>query len=264
MKTQAPFTLPALPHGADRVAIVGAGRLGCALAAACDAAGFTVEGPLRRGETPSAAAAAVLLCVPDAQIEAAAAALPRLDGRLAGHVSAATTLDALAPHEAFSLHPLMTVTRAGASFHGVTAAVAGATPQAARYAEDLARALGMAPVQIADEDRAAYHAAACIASNFLVALEGVAERLAQTAGLGREPLVALVQATVANWSQLGPEGALTGPIARGDEATIARQRAAIAERLPGELDLFDALTAATRRLAATPAPAPAAAAAAAR
>jgi len=253
MKMQAPFTLPARARTADRVAIVGAGRMGSALAAAVGEAGFTVEGPLRRGESPSACADAVLLCVPDAQIEAAAAALAQVDGRFVGHVSAATTLDALAPHDAFSLHPLMTVTREGASFEDVTAAVAGVTPQASQYAEQLAQALGMRPVQIADADRAAYHAAACIASNFLVTLEGVAERLARTAGLEREPLVALVQATVANWSQLGAERALTGPIARGDEATIARQRAAIAERLPDDLDLFDTLTAATRRLAAAPA-----------
>ncbi|HKG12019.1 MAG TPA: DUF2520 domain-containing protein, partial [Pyrinomonadaceae bacterium] len=60
-----------------------------------------------------------------------------------------------------------------------------------------------------------------------------------------------VRATVDNWARLGAERALTGPIARGDEATVARQRAAIAERLPGELELFDALADATRRVAAT-------------
>jgi predicted short-subunit dehydrogenase-like oxidoreductase (DUF2520 family) len=107
----------------------------------------------------------------------------------------------------------------------------------------------MQPVQISDPDRAAYHAAACIASNFLVTLQDVAERLAQTAGLEREPLAQLVRATVDNWAQLGPERALTGPIARGDEATIAGQRAAVAARLPGDLALFDALVDATRRLA---------------
>jgi predicted short-subunit dehydrogenase-like oxidoreductase (DUF2520 family) len=108
----------------------------------------------------------------------------------------------------------------------------------------------MRPLQIDDADRAAYHAAASIASNFLVVVEDLAERLARTAGLDREPLVALVQASVANWATLGADGALTGPIARGDEETVARQRAAVAERAPADLELFDALVDATRRLAA--------------
>jgi predicted short-subunit dehydrogenase-like oxidoreductase (DUF2520 family) len=256
MTTPAPLPLPARASALDRVAIVGAGRMGTALAAALAAAGLAVDGPLRRDEAVGAGAGTVLLCVPDGQIELAAAALPVRPGRLVGHTSAATTLAALAPHEAFSLHPLMTVTGEGAAFAGATAAVAGATRRARGHAERLAAALAMRPLQVADADRAAYHAAASIASNFLVTLEGVAERLAQTAGLDRAPLVALVEASVANWAQLGAERALTGPIARGDEATIARQRAAVAERLPAEVTLFDALVDATRRLAAGPMVAP--------
>ncbi|HVF77569.1 MAG TPA: DUF2520 domain-containing protein [Solirubrobacteraceae bacterium] len=251
MTQQAPFTLHARARSLDRLAIVGAGRMGTALATALSAAGVAVDGPLPRGEPPFDDCTAVLLCVPDAQIEVAAAALPARSGLLVGHTSAATTLEALGAHEAFSLHPLMTVTAEGATFAGATAAVAGSTGEALELARTLARALDMRPVHIADADRAAYHAAACIASNFLVTLEGVAERLAQTAGLDREPLAQLVQATVANWSQLGAERALTGPIARGDGETVAHQRAAIAERLPDEVELFDALADATRRLAAS-------------
>jgi predicted short-subunit dehydrogenase-like oxidoreductase (DUF2520 family) len=243
-----PRTRRAEARTADGIAIVGAGRLGTALAAALAAAGMAVEGPLGRDEPVTSASAAVLLCVPDAEIRAAAAALP--SGRLVGHCSAATTLAALAPHEAFSLHPLMTVTPAGADFAAATAAIAGATPRALRTADALARRLGMHPLQIDDADRAAYHAAASIASNFLVVIEDLAERLARTAGLDRDPLVALVQASVANWAALGAEQALTGPIARGDEDTVALQRAAVAERAPEDLELFDALVDATRRLAA--------------
>ncbi len=109
----------------------------------------------------------------------------------------------------------------------------------------------MRPVEVADEDRAAYHAAASIAANFLVALEGQAERLAATAGVPRELLVPLARAALDNWAANGAERALTGPVARGDEATIARQRAAIEERAPDLLDTFDALVAASRVLAAT-------------
>ena len=255
MTTQPEPTLPPQARPVDRIAIVGAGRMGTALAAALAAARIAVDGPLGRDHAVAPDAAAVLLCVPDAQIAAAAAALTVEPGRLVGHTSAATTLAALGPHEAFSLHPLMTVTAEGGLFAGASAATAGTTPRALELADALARAIGMRPVRIADDDRAAYHAAASIASNFLVTLEGLAERLAATAGLRREPLVALVEASVANWAALGAERALTGPIARGDEATIARQRAAIAERLPDELELFDALTAATRRLAGAGAPA---------
>ncbi len=236
---------------ARRVAIVGAGRLGTALAAALTGAGVHVDGPYGRDATLAEGVQAVLLCVPDAQISTAAAALPSgREGLLVGHCSAATTLAALAGHEAFSLHPLMTVPQSGASFEGATAAIAGATPRALAAAQELAEAVGMRPVHVADEDRAAYHAAACVASNFLIALEGFAERLAASAGVGREPLVALVRASVENWAATGAAAALTGPIARGDEETVQRQRAAVAERAPEDLDLFDALTGATRRLAA--------------
>ena len=107
----------------------------------------------------------------------------------------------------------------------------------------------MSAVELDDRDRAAYHAAASIASNFLVTVEAAAERLAATAGVERELLVPLVRATVENWARLGPQRALTGPVARGDEATVARQRAAVAERTPELLTLFDALVDATRALA---------------
>jgi predicted short-subunit dehydrogenase-like oxidoreductase (DUF2520 family) len=233
------------------IAIVGRGRLGPALAGALRAAGHPVLGPLGRG-ADGAGADAVLLCVPDAEIAAAAAAVPVQAGVLVGHCSGATGLAPLAPHEAFGLHPLMTVTRDGAAFAGAGCAVAGTTERALGHARALAVALGMRPVEIADEDRAAYHAAASIASNFLVTLEGAGERLAATTGTSRDLLVPLVRATVENWAALGGERALTGPIARGDEATAARQRAAVAQRAPDLLGLYDALAAATRALAGAP------------
>jgi predicted short-subunit dehydrogenase-like oxidoreductase (DUF2520 family) len=233
----------------DPIAIVGAGRLGHALTHALTAAGHRVRGPLRRGEAPDGAGI-VVLCVPDGEIAAAAAAIAR--GPLVGHCSGATTLEAVteAGHEAFSLHPLMTVPAdAPAVFAGAAAAVAGSTERALDAALALAAALELQPVEVADADRAAYHAAASIASNFLVTIEAAAERLAATAGLGREALVPLVRATVENWARLGAAGALTGPIARGDEATVIRHREAIGERAPALLGLYDALAAATRELA---------------
>jgi predicted short-subunit dehydrogenase-like oxidoreductase (DUF2520 family) len=217
----------------ETLVIVGAGRLGRALHRALGATGRAVHGPLRRGEPVPAGATAVLLCVPDAEIANAAATVP--PGPLVGHCSGATTLDGLD----FSLHPLMTVTERGADFAGATCAVAGHP-----IATELATALHMRPLTVADEDRAAYHAAASLASNYLVTLETAAERLFPG---DRALLAPLVRATVANWEREGAR-ALTGPIARGDEATVARQRAAVQERRPEDLPLWDALTEATRCL----------------
>jgi predicted short-subunit dehydrogenase-like oxidoreductase (DUF2520 family) len=233
----------------DTIAIVGRGRLGPALAGALEAAGHPVVGPLARG-ADGAGADIVLLCVPDAEIAAAARAVTPRAGLLVGHCSGATGLDVLAPHDALGLHPLMTVTRDHAVFAGAGAAIAGSTPRARAVAEALATALGMHPFEVGDEDRAAYHAAASIASNFLVTLEAAAERLAATAGVPRAALVPLVRAAVENWAALGPSNALTGPISRGDEAVVTRQREAIAARTPELLALFDALATATRELKA--------------
>ena len=232
-----------MPHP---IAIVGNGRLGNALAAALRTAGHEVSGPLGRG-ADGFGMDLVLLCVPDAEIAAAAACI--VPGAIVGHCSGATALDALGDRERLALHPLMTVTGPGASLHGAGCAIAGSTPQALARAHALATDLGMRPFAIADADRPAYHAAASVASNFLITLEGFAERLAATAGVPREALVPLVRATIDNWAVAGPERALTGPIARGDVATVARQRAAVAAHAPEFADLYDALAAATARLA---------------
>jgi predicted short-subunit dehydrogenase-like oxidoreductase (DUF2520 family) len=233
------------------IAVVGAGRMGTALAAALRAAGLTVRGPLGR-EPDLGDATLVLLCVPDGEIGAAASGVPAgRAGILIGHCSGATTLEPLAGHEALGLHPLMTVPAGSppAVFRGAAAAVDGSTPRALAAAEALATAVGMRPMRVAPEDRAAYHAAASIASNFLVTIEAAAERLAATAGVPRAALVPLVRAAVENWAALGPGEALTGPIARGDDAVVARQRMAVAARAPELIGLFDALAGATRDLA---------------
>ena len=225
------------------LAVVGDGRMGRALVAALPGA----AGPFGRGFDGDGFDA-VLLAVPDGQITIAAAAVTQ--GPMVGHCSGALGLEVLVPHEAFGLHPLMTVTKSGASFVGAGAAVAGNTPAALAFAHELAAELGMHAVEIADADRAAYHAAASIASNFLVTLEDAAETLLRTTGADRRLLAPLVRAAVENWASLGGPAALTGPIARGDEATVARQRAAIADRTPELLAVFDTMCDATRALAA--------------
>jgi predicted short-subunit dehydrogenase-like oxidoreductase (DUF2520 family) len=226
--------------------------VGTALAATFKEAGLDVDGPAGRGEVP-AGCDAILLCVPDAAIPEAAAAVAGA-AQLVGHTSGATPLSALAPAGAdavFGLHPLQTVTGPETSFTGCGCAVAGSTAAALGAARELAVLIGMRPFELDDSLRAAYHAAASIASNFLVTLEAAAESMAGAAGIedARILLAPLVRSTVDNWVELGAERALTGPVARGDEATIAAQRDAVAAERPELLELFDVLVARTREVA---------------
>jgi predicted short-subunit dehydrogenase-like oxidoreductase (DUF2520 family) len=228
----------------SRLAIVGRGRVGNALARAFSEAGIEVEGPLARGEDPTADV--VLLCVPDGEIANAAT---RVKARFAGHASGATPLDDVD----FGLHPLQTVTGPETSFDGCGCAIAGSSPEALELARGLALAARMEPFEIDDSARAAYHAAASIASNFVVTLEWMAERVAAAAGIepdnARRMLAPLVRQTIDNWAALGPQAALTGPVARGDEVTVARQRKAIADAAPDLVPLFDELVETTRAVA---------------
>ncbi len=244
------------PHSARpavaTVTIVGRGRLGRATATALRAAGVQVFGPYGRGEQV-ARADVVLLCVPDTEIPAAAMAVAVAENApFVGHMSGATPVDGVVD---FGLHPLQTFTgdEGPEAFRGIGCAVAGRTPAALEVAEELAGLLGAHPFPLEDAQRAGYHAAASIASNFTVTLLATAERIAATTGLApdqaRALLAPLVRTTVENWAARGPEGALTGPVARGDERTVARQRDAVAAAAPESLALFDALVDRTRALA---------------
>jgi predicted short-subunit dehydrogenase-like oxidoreductase (DUF2520 family) len=143
---------------------------------------------------------------------------------------------------------------AGATFDGAECPGDGSGPAAIDAARALAGRLGMAPFEVRDEQRAAYHAAASIASNFLVTLEAEAEALATDAGVegfdARRMLGPLVRTTVENWIDLGPPAALTGPVARGAAATVARQRDAVEQKRPQLLPLYDAMVERTEALAA--------------
>ncbi len=255
---------PALPA----VVIVGRGRVGGSLERAARRAGVEVTLAGREEiDEACAAATCALLCVPDGEIETAAgavlAAAPGL--RFLGHTSGAGGLDALAPAgrtggpaagpgppvEAFSLHPLQTFPDRESDPGAAAAAVAGSSEAALELARALASRLGLEPFEVPEEARAAYHAAASIASNFLVALEESAVRLLDAAGVpgGRGLLAPLVLRSAANWAERGPE-ALTGPIARGDAATVRRHGEAIAALAPELADLYAALAARTADLAA--------------
>jgi predicted short-subunit dehydrogenase-like oxidoreductase (DUF2520 family) len=239
------------------VTLIGPGRMGASFAAALAAAGAPAAITGREGLAAACAdAEVVLLCVPDVEIESAcaavAAAAPRL--RFIGHTSGATPLTALAAAPgaaAFSIHPLQTVPAPGTDLTGAPAAIAGSAPAAEDLARALAERCGMIPFAVPEEARAAYHAAAAIASNFLVALEASAEELLAAAGVegGRELLTPIVLRSAANWAEHGP-AALTGPIARGDEATVAAHLDAITATAPGLEPMYRALAERTREIAA--------------
>ena len=153
----------------------------------------------------------------------------------------------------FSLHPLQTFaddddrrwTGTPARSRATMTAAVGLRPVAGRDGS------AMRPFEVPEESRAAYHAAAAIASNLLVALEESAAELLERAGIedARELLAPLVLRTAANWAERGPD-ALTGPIARGDEATVERHRAALAETAPELLPMYDALAERAEAIAA--------------
>lgn len=246
---------PALPA----VLLVGAGRVGRSLRRALGEAGIDAR-LAGRDELHEAGAEAelALLCVPDAQIPAAAAALagvaPQL--RFVGHTSGASGLGELrAATEhgaaAFSLHPLQTLPDGDADLLGAPAAIAGSGPDALALARRLAEAIGMRPFEVPEHSRPAYHAAATVAANFLVALEESAVELLADAGIegGRELLAPLVLRSAANWVECGAE-ALTGPIARGDGETVRRHVEAVAATSPGLSELYRVLAERTRELAA--------------
>jgi predicted short-subunit dehydrogenase-like oxidoreductase (DUF2520 family) len=243
-----------LDHTQRAFALVGPGRAGTTLAVALRARGWVpraVAGrapgdasvarvaallavPARTVTEAAADADLVVIATPDAAIaETAAALAPGLRaGALVLHVSGACTLDELdklriaRPDVAVgSLHPLQSLPSVGAGVDrlpGSWCAVDGPPD-----VERIAVSLGMRPFRIADADRAAYHAAAAIASNHLVALLAQAGRVAERAGVPPAALLPLARATIDNVESLGAPDALTGPVARGDVDTVRRHLAAL-------------------------------------
>lgn len=231
------------------VVVIGNGRAGGALALALATCGWPVTGPLGRHDDQRAAVAdadVVVIATPDASVATVARSLVAAGDAVVVHMAGSLGLGVLDGHaRTGSLHPLVSLPspEVGAQrLQGAWFAVAGDDVCVA-----MVEALGGRHVTVADDTRAAYHAAACIASNHLVALLAQAERVAATAGVPLEPLLGLVKGTVDNVAELGCEAALTGPAARGDNETIERHRQALS---PGELPAYDAMVAEARRLAA--------------
>jgi predicted short-subunit dehydrogenase-like oxidoreductase (DUF2520 family) len=216
----------------DSVKVIGSGRVGAAVSARL------VERGVANGDNPDV----VLICVPDGAIAEVAAGIER--GPWVGHVSGATPLGALEPHNRrFSLHPLQTLTRARGpeQLDGAWAAVTAEEEEGRALGFWLAETLGLKPFELADDARPLYHAGAAIASNYLVTLHEVAADLLRAAGAPPDALVPLMRRTIDNGFEL------TGPIERGDWETVEAHRRAIRAARPELEPLYDILAEATAR-----------------
>lgn len=235
------------------VRIIGPGRAGGALATALDAVGWRVLDPLGRGDDLAGAAAAtdlLVIATPDAAIADVAAAVTPVPTAVVAHLAGSLGLDVLAGHpRRAGLHPLVSLPAAAL---GAERLVAGAWFAVAGdpLVNDVVADLGGHPFAVADTDRATYHAAACIASNHLVALLGQVDRIATAIGVPLDAYVALARDTVDNVARLGPAAALTGPVARGDWATVERHLDALEALDPSERPAYEVLAAAADRLVA--------------
>ena len=232
---------------APRLRVIGPGRAGRSLASALARAGWQVVGLLGRDDDVRAAgegADLVLITTPDASIASVAAAIDPLDEPVIAHAAGSLGLDVLAGHRRVAaLHPLVALPdpeRGAERLFGSWFAVAG-DPIVQRAAADL----GGRWFEVADADRAAYHAAAVVASNHLVALMGQVHRIAGGIGVPGEAYLHLAAGALQNVAEVGPAAALTGPVARGDWDTVARHLAAID---PSERAAYLAMAAAARRL----------------
>ncbi len=215
-----------------KIRILGAGRAGTSMARALKAVGHEVDGPWTRGRDLRHAARgvdALVIATADGAIARVAEKIEPDAHCVVLHLSGSLGLEVLGTHpRTGALHPLVPLPTAELGARrlrsGITFAVAG-DPLVVEIVESLE---GTA-VEVADEDRAIYHAAACVAANHVTALLGQVERLAALAGLPLDAFLGLTRAALEDVEHLGPRSALTGPAARGDWSTIERHLAALPE-----------------------------------
>lgn len=209
------------------------------MASALSDVGWTVVEPLGRGGELSHGAFgvdALVISTPDDSVGSIAQALIPNPETVVLHMSGSLGLDVLSGHaRRATCHPLVPLPNQAVGARrlrsGCTFAISGD-----RFATEIVDALGGRAITLRDDDRATYHAAACIASNHVVALLGQVERIASSIGLRLDDFLGLAAAAIDDARELGPAAALTGPASRGDAATLNRHREAIAPQERGAYD----------------------------
>lgn len=258
------------------IAVVGAGNLGSALARALHGAGYRISeivsrAPSQRARrlgaqihgrvvTPQQArwtARVVWICVPDSQIAGCArklAAVAEWGGKIALHSSGALASDELQSLRrrgaaVATAHPLMTfVRRSRPTLTGVPFGVEGEA-KALPVVRRIVRDLGGEAFPVRPQDKALYHAWGAFASPMLIALLASAEQVARAAGVrsrtsARKRMLPILSQTLRNYGALGPADAFSGPLARGDVATVRRHLAAL-DKVPPAKQVYLALARAT-------------------
>ena len=243
------------------LAIVGAGRLGRVLARSLHHVDWKIAAVVARSKASARAAVrsigagyalagvssrvlhanVVLIATPDDAIPEVAAKIARVGGdewrgKVVLHTSGALDDSVLAPlarcgAATGAIHPLQTFSgRSSPPLEGVVFGVHG-DPRAERVARRMARAVGGIPVAVRADAKAVYHAAGTFASPSLLVIIECAMRLLMDVGFSRRrakmALLPLVRQTIANFERFGAKESWTGPISRGDFATVGRHAAAL-------------------------------------
>ncbi|HEV2289860.1 MAG TPA: DUF2520 domain-containing protein [Candidatus Acidoferrales bacterium] len=244
------------------IAIVGAGRVGRALGRKLRDSGWTIAAVVARSKSSARSAVRaigagrpqhglswhvfeadiILIATPDDEIHAVAAKLAQFGreecrGKVAIHTSGAldnTTLDPLARAGAAtaSMHPMQTFGGRGAPpLDGVAFVIQGHR-RAQAAARKIVHALGGVPIALAPSAKPAYHAAGNFASGYLLTVIETAIRVLMSLGFSRRrakmAVLPLIHQTLANFERFGAHAAWTGPISRGDFATVSRHAHSLA------------------------------------
>ncbi len=266
-----------------RIAIIGAGNVGTALAVLFQAAGHQLSGIASRSAASAALAAqrvnaaydtdplaftrqaeVIFLTTPDRVVAEVCERIASQNGFSAGaivaHTSGAHSSDILASASLngaypLSFHPLQTFANPDAGIQNLPGSfiTVEGHEEALPIARQLVEDLGCKSLEIPTASKPLYHAAACIACNYLTTLLEEALRVMEAAGVRREDglpaLYPLIEGTLNNIKRVGPTRALTGPIARGDASTVKIHLSALERKLPEIIPLYKALGLATVDLA---------------
>lgn len=267
------------------IALIGPGKVGCAVSRLLHRKGFPIKAVISRDQERAAEACRyigcredaattdlqnalnaelIMLSVPDDQIRQTSTALNNLTGNMSDktliHFSGllpASCLRADSQASVVSIHPLLPFADRDLASQGLEGCPCGieGDPHCLPLAEDLVSALGGRPFPISSEEKSLYHAAACIASNYMVTLVDSAMELLQLCGIEEQRCLTLLrpllEKTLKNTVELGPSKALTGPIVRGDQETVSRHLETISSKAPALLKLYTTLGERTLELAKT-------------